>query len=73
MEKNKCILCAIALVTFATPALAAKFYVVRDTTTKQCSVAEQKPTEGTTKIVGQAHKSQARAEKAMKASVACSK
>jgi hypothetical protein len=43
-------LCGIVLAAFVTPALAAnKFYVVRDTTTKECSIVEQKPTEATMK------------------------
>jgi hypothetical protein len=69
----KCMLCGIVLATIVTPALAAKFYVVRDTATKQCSVVEQRPTEATMKVIGQVHKTQAKAEKAMKISLACSK
>jgi len=65
-------LCGIVLATFVAPALAAgKFYVVRDTATKECSIAEQKPTEATMKVVGVAHKTQAKAEAAMKASKTC--
>jgi hypothetical protein len=65
-------LCGIVLAAFATPALAVgKFYVVRDTATKECSIAEQKPTVATMKVVGWAHKSQAKAEKAMKVAKKC--
>jgi hypothetical protein len=65
-------LCGIVLAAFVTPALAAgKFYVVRDTTTKECSIVEQKPTEATMKLVGMAHKTQAKAENAMKVSKIC--
>ncbi len=65
-------LCGIVLAAFVTPALAAgKFYVVRDTTSKECSVVEQKPTEATMKMVGLAHKTQAKAEKAMKVAKIC--
>jgi hypothetical protein len=65
-------LCGIVLAAFVTPALAAnKFYVVRNTTTKECSIVEQKPTEATMKRVGMVHKSQAKAEAAMKASKSC--
>jgi hypothetical protein len=64
-------LCGIVLAAIATPALAAKFYVVRDTATKECSVAEQKPTEATMKVVGMVHKTQAKAEAAMKATKSC--
>jgi hypothetical protein len=65
-------LCGIVLTAVVTPALAAnKFYVVRDTTTKRCSIVEQKPTATTMKVVGPAHKTQAMAEKTMKAAMAC--
>jgi hypothetical protein len=70
--KLKYALCGILLAVFVTPALAAnKFYVVQDTTTKECSVAEQKPTEATMKQVGFAHKTQAKAEKAMMGTKKC--
>jgi hypothetical protein len=70
--KIKYALCGIVLAALVTPALAAsKFYVVRDTATKECSIVEQKPTEATMKRVGMAHKTQAKAEKAMKAAKMC--
>jgi len=65
-------LCGVALVALMTPALAAgKFYVVRDTATKECSIAEQKPTVATMKVVGTSYSSQAKAEKAMKVAKIC--
>jgi hypothetical protein len=65
-------LCGIALAAFVTPALAVgKFYVVRDTTTKECSIVEQKPTVTTMKLVGSVHKTQAKAENAMKVAKNC--
>ena len=65
-------LCGIVLAALVTPALAAgKFYVVRDTTSKECSVVEEKPTEATMKVVGAVHKTQAKAEKAMKVAKSC--
>ena len=65
-------LCGILLAAFVTPALAAnKFYVVRDKATKECSIVEQKPTDATMKQVGMAHKTQDKAEKAMKAAKMC--
>ncbi len=65
-------LCGIALAALVTPALAAgKFYVVRDTTTKGCSVADEKPTVATMKVIGTAYKTQAKAEKAMQVSKNC--
>jgi hypothetical protein len=70
--KIKYVLCGIVLAALVTPALAAnKFYVVRDTGTKECSVVEQKPTEPTMKMVGMAHKTQAKADNAMKLSKMC--
>jgi hypothetical protein len=70
--KIKYALCGIVLALVVTPALAAsKFYVVRDTTTNMCSIVEQKPTEATMKLVGMAHKTQAKAEKAMKGAKIC--
>jgi hypothetical protein len=72
MTMMKYALCGIVLTAFVTPALAAsKFYVVRDTATKECSIVEQKPTEATMKLVGGVHKTQAKAEAAMKASKSC--
>lgn len=66
-------LCGIALAALATPALAAsEFYVVQDTATMKCSVAEQKPTVATMKLVGTAvYKTQAEADTAMKADKIC--
>jgi len=65
-------LCGIVLAAFVTPALAVgKFYVVRDTTTKECSIVEQKPTVTTMKLVGSVHKTQAKAENAMKVAKNC--
>ena len=71
---TKYAICAIAIVlaVFLTPAFAAnKFYVVRDTNTKQCSIVEKKPTEATMKLVGTVHNTQAKAEKAMKVAKIC--
>jgi hypothetical protein len=65
-------LSALLLAAVVTPAFAAnKFYVVRDNTTKECSVVEQKPTAATMKMVGAAHKTQAKAEKALKVAKMC--
>jgi hypothetical protein len=40
-----------ALLAFATPAFA-DFYVVQDTTTKKCTIVDQKPTVKTTTVIG---------------------
>ena len=65
-------LSALVLAAFVTPALSAdKFYVVRDTATKECSVVHEKPTVSTMKQVGTAHNTQAKAEKTMKLAKMC--
>jgi hypothetical protein len=65
-------LCGVVVTALVTPALAAnKFYVVRDTTTKQCSIVEKMPTDARVKVVGPVHKTLAMAEKTMKAALAC--
>jgi hypothetical protein len=57
-------LCGVALAALVSPALAAnEFYVLQDTTTKKCSIVEQKPTVATMTLVGKSvHKTQAEAE-----------
>jgi hypothetical protein len=65
---------AAALVTaIATPALAAEFYVVQDSTTKRCTIVEQKPTTQTSVIVGdgRVYTSRTEAEGAMKTVKVC--
>ena len=42
---------AFAASTIAQTVMAAEFYVVRDTTTKKCTVVDTKPTTTTTTIV----------------------
>jgi hypothetical protein len=43
---------ALAVAAFVTPALAAEFYIVQDTSTKRCQIVEQRPTSTTTTVVG---------------------
>ena len=66
-------LCGVALAALVTPALAAnEFYVVQDTASKKCSIAEQKPTVATSTLVSTtAYKTQVEAETAMKADKIC--
>ena len=66
-------LCGVALAALVTPALAAnEFYVVQDTASKKCSIAEQKPTVATSTLVSTtAYETQAEAETAMKADKIC--
>ena len=49
---SKHLLTALAIAAFATPALAAEFFVVQDTSTKRCQIVEQRPTSSTTTVVG---------------------
>ena len=70
----KKLLVAATLLAFATPALAQEFYVVQDTTTKKCTITEQKPTVTTQTIVtpaGTVYKTRAEAETGMKTVKVC--
>ena len=64
---------AVALTMLVTPALAADaYYVVQNTTTKACTVVEQKPTVATTVLIGTSvYKTLAEAEAGMKADKVC--
>lgn len=59
------------LVSMATPALAAQYFVAQDSSTKKCMVVEKKPDGTAMKMVGSAHKSEAEAKKAMSSNDAC--
>jgi hypothetical protein len=43
---------AAGLAAFATPALATEFLIVQDTTTKRCTIVEQRPTTHTIVVMG---------------------
>jgi hypothetical protein len=64
---------AVGLAAFATPSLAAEFYIVQDTTTKRCTIVEQRPTSQTTVVVGPgiAFTTRAEAEAGMKTVKVC--
>ena len=63
---------AFAATTIAETAMAAEFYVVRDTTTKKCTVVETKPTTTTTTIVDNGiFKTKTEAETGMKTTKVC--
>jgi sporulation protein YlmC with PRC-barrel domain len=70
---KKSLLAGAALLAGTCYAMAADFYVVQDTATKQCRVAEQRPTGPAVVIVGaeRSYTSQAEAEAALKASSIC--
>ncbi len=46
------LIAAAGLAAFVTPSLAAEYFVVQDTSTKRCSIVEQRPTSKTMTIVG---------------------
>jgi hypothetical protein len=70
----KHLLAAAAVFAVVTPALAAEFYVVQDTSTKRCQIVEQRPTSSTTVVVGdgKVFTSRAEAETSMKSIQVCS-
>jgi sporulation protein YlmC with PRC-barrel domain len=70
---KKSLLAGAAVLAGTCYAMAADFYVVQDTATKQCRVAEQRPTGPAMVIVGaeRSYASQAEADAALKASSIC--
>jgi len=48
----KKLIAAALIVAFATPALAAEFYVVQDVKTKKCTIVDKKPMATETTVVG---------------------
>jgi hypothetical protein len=63
---------AFAATTVANSAMAAEFYVVRDSTTKKCTVVDTKPTATTTTIVDNGtYKTKTEAETGMKTTKVC--
>ena len=69
----KILIAAAALAAFATPTLAAEFYVVQDVKTKKCTIVEQKPTSTTTvtQVGPVAFKTRAEAETGMTKEKVC--
>lgn len=68
------LIAAAALAAFVTPALAAEFFVVQDTSTKRCTIVEQRPTTQTSVVVGdgKVFTTRSEAENAMKTIQVCS-
>ncbi|MGQ0684976.1 hypothetical protein [Bradyrhizobium sp.] len=63
---------AIAVSAIGGSAVAAEFYVVRDATTKKCTIVDTRPTTSTVTIVDNgAFKTQTEAETDMKIMKAC--
>ena len=71
--RMKLLIAAAGLAAFATPSLAAEFYIVQDTGTKRCTIVEQKPTSQTTTVVegGRTYTTRQEAEGAMKTVKVC--
>lgn len=68
----KVVLAAALAVSFSAPVLAEEFYVVRDTTTKKCTIVSQKPTTTTVTVVGDTvYKTKTEAESGMKTVKVC--
>jgi hypothetical protein len=64
---------AFAATTVTESAMAAEFYVVRDSATKKCTVVDTKPTATTTTIVDNGtYKTKTEAETGMKTTKVCS-
>jgi sporulation protein YlmC with PRC-barrel domain len=70
---KKSLLAGAAVLAGTCYAMAADFYVVQDTATKQCRVTEQRPTGSAVVIVGaeRSYGSQAEADAALKAASMC--
>jgi hypothetical protein len=71
--RMKLLVAAAGFAALATPALAAEFYIVQDTGTKRCTIAEQRPTSQTTVVVGNGttYTTRQEAEGAMKTVKVC--
>jgi hypothetical protein len=71
---KRAIVAAAMIVSFAAPAFADEFYVVRDATTKRCTIVNKAPTQRTTTVVspsGTVYKSRSEAESGMKTIKVC--
>jgi uncharacterized protein with FMN-binding domain len=73
--KMKKLLISVTIAAFAVTgayAQTAGFYVVRDATTKKCTIVDQKPTTTTTTVVGDGvYKTRTEAETGMKSVKVC--
>jgi hypothetical protein len=70
---KKAIICVFGLAVLATPAFAEDYWVVRDSSTKHCTVVTEKPTVTTTTVIGNtAFETRSEAENSMKTTKICS-
>jgi hypothetical protein len=68
------VLGAALLLASAVPATAQEFYIVRDASTKKCTIVDKKPTTSTTTVVsdgGKVYTTRTEAETAMKSVKVC--
>jgi hypothetical protein len=66
------LLSTVIAIAVVTPALAAdQFYIVRDATTKRCTVVNQRPTLSTTTIVGDVYTTREKADAGMRTARIC--
>ncbi|HLH90327.1 MAG TPA: hypothetical protein VKX28_17895 [Xanthobacteraceae bacterium] len=71
---KRVIVAAALVASFAAPALADEFYVVRNATTHKCTIVNKAPTEKTTTVVspsGTVYKTRSEAESGMKTIKVC--
>ena len=62
----------LVLAAIVIPAAAATdYYVIKDMTSKKCSVSNKKPDGTKTMMIGMAYKTKAEADKGLKASAEC--
>lgn len=72
--KLKLALAGALVFAFVTPSVAQSFYVVRDATTKKCTVVNEKPASSTTTTIvgdGTVYKTRQEAEGAIKTTKVC--
>lgn len=72
--KTRLALAAVVAACLATPALADEFYIVQDTTTKECTIVSEKPATETTVVVspgGAVYATETEAEEALGAIEVC--
>ena len=70
--RMKIILAATLIASFAAPAFADEFYVVRDVKTKKCTIVDKRPTTKTVTVVGNGvFKTRTEAETGMKTVKVC--
>jgi len=73
-EMKRAIVVAALFASFAAPALADEFYVVRNATTHKCTIVNKAPTEKSVTVVspsGTMYKTRAEAESGMKTIKVC--